>query len=261
MKRVPLILRASIVLATIAASAPLAWSQVNVLTHHNDNLRTGANLHETDLTVASVKQKFGKLWTLFADGQIVAQPLYVSGLQVDGKGTFNAVIVATMHNTIYAYDADKKPTLPQSQDALIWAQWLGQPQPEKFGFDSWNTNFPEYGIVSTPVIDDARTTMYVVSWHNDNGGQFRLHAIDLTKAPFPARDFRRSTIGKGSNRCRSSRPAYRSLAADSSCSTPRSRSSGRRFSSTTACSISASRRTSRRVGRCTAGCSPTTRPP
>ena len=189
MKRVPLILRASIVLATIAASAPLAWSQVNVLTHHNDNRRTGANLHETDLTVASVKQKFGKLWTLFADGQIVAQPLYVSGLQVDGKGTFNAVIVATMHNTIYAYDADKKPTLPQSQDALIWAQWLGQPQPEKFGFDSWNTNFPEYGIVSTPVIDDARTTMYVVSWHNDNGGQFRLHAIDLTKAPFPGPGF------------------------------------------------------------------------
>ena len=101
----------------------------------------------------------------------MAQPLYVSGLQVAGTGTFNALIVSTMHNTIYAYDADKKPTMPQSQDALIWAQWLGDPQPENFGFDSWNTNFPEYGIVSTPVINDAHTIMYVVSWHKKNGGR------------------------------------------------------------------------------------------
>src|SRR5262245_24493600 len=130
MNRVTLTIRLSIVLATLSA-APPAWSQVNVLTHHNDNRRTGANLQETTLTVANVKQKFGKLWTLFADGQIVAQPLYVSGLKVDGMGTFNALIVATMHNTIYVYNADKKPTQAQSQDALIWAQWLGQPQPEK----------------------------------------------------------------------------------------------------------------------------------
>jgi hypothetical protein len=163
--------------------------QANVLTQHNDIRRSGANLQEKKLSVASVRQKFGKLWTLFADGQIVAQPLYVSGLMVEGMGTFNAVIVSTMHNTIYVYNADKKPTQPQSQDALIWAQWLGDPQPENFGFDSWNTNFPEWGIVSTPVIDDARKTMYVVSWHKDNGGEFRLHAIDLTKASFPGPGF------------------------------------------------------------------------
>lgn len=171
--------------AALALMAMPARSQVNVLTQHNDNHRSGANLQETALTVASVKQHFGKLWSLYADGQIVAQPLYVSGLNVQGKGTFNAVIISTMHNTIYAYDADKAPTQPQSQDSLIWAQWLGQPQPEAFGFDSWNTNFPEWGIVSTPVIDDAHTTMYVVSWNKNNtGGEFRLHAIDLTKAPF-----------------------------------------------------------------------------
>ena len=182
------LVRLAFVLALATTTTP-AWAQVQVLTQHNDNRRTGANLQETTLTVANVKQKFGKLWTLFVDGQIVAQPLYVSGLKVEGMGTFNAVIVSTMHNTIYAYDADKKPTLPESRDALIWAQWLGAPQPENFGFDSWNTNFPEYGIVSTPVINDAHTIMYVVSWHKDNGGQFRLHAIDLTKAPFPGPGF------------------------------------------------------------------------
>jgi hypothetical protein len=182
-----ILVHSSMAMALVACAATAASGQANVLTHHNDNRRTGANLQETTLTVANVKQKFGKLWQLFADGQIVAQPLYVSGLKVDGKGTFNAVIVSTMHNTIYAYDADKPPTAPQSQDALIWAQWLGDPKPEDFGFDSWNTNFPEYGILSTPVINDAKTVMYVVSWHNNN--EFRLHAIDLTKASFPGPGF------------------------------------------------------------------------
>ena len=170
--------------AVIVFAATRALCQVNVLTQHNDAHRSGANLQEKQLTVGSVRQKFGRLWALFADGQIVAQPLYVSHLTVAGKGTFNAVIVTTMHNTIYVYDADKQPTQPQSQDALIWAQWLGEPQPETFGFDSWNTNFPEWGIVSTPVIDDAHTTMYLVSWNRNNGGEFRLHSIDLVKAPF-----------------------------------------------------------------------------
>src|ERR1700738_4171753 len=122
-------------LAVIAVAATSALCQVNVLTQHNDVHRSGANLQEKQLTVASVRQKFGRVWTLFGGGQIVAQPLYVSQLTVAGKGTFNAVIVTTMHNTVYVYDADKQPTQPQSQDALIWAQWLGEPQPEIFGFD------------------------------------------------------------------------------------------------------------------------------
>jgi hypothetical protein len=119
--------RIATIVAVIVCAGAAARAQVNVLTHHNDNRRTGANLQESTLTVANVKQKFGKLWQLYADGQIVAQPLYVSGLRVDGKGTFNAVIVVTMHNTIYVYDADKRPTQPQARDALIWAQWLGDP--------------------------------------------------------------------------------------------------------------------------------------
>jgi len=188
MKSFTLIRTLCLLIAALAAAS--AWCQVNVVAQHNDIRRSGANLQEKQLTIASVKQKFGKLWTLFADGQIVAQPLYVSGLTVAGKGTFNALVVSTMHNTIYVYDADKQPAQPQSRDALIWAQWLGDPQPENFGFDSWNTNFPEWGIVSTPVIDDAHTTMYVVSWNkNNNGAEFRLHAIDLAKAPFPGPGF------------------------------------------------------------------------
>ena len=66
-----------------AGSAPAA----DVLTQHNNNARTGAVLDETILNTGSVDlTKFGKLWTLFADGQVVAQPLYVSALAVDTNG-------------------------------------------------------------------------------------------------------------------------------------------------------------------------------
>ena len=57
------------------------------LTNRYDNTRAGATLIERTLTTANVNTgKFGKLWTLYADGQIVAQPLYVSGLRVDTEG-------------------------------------------------------------------------------------------------------------------------------------------------------------------------------
>src|SRR3954467_13317855 len=56
----------------------------DVLTHHNNNARTGASLNETTLTAEGVASgRFRKLWGLYTDGQVVAQPLYVSGLNVD----------------------------------------------------------------------------------------------------------------------------------------------------------------------------------
>ena len=60
---------------------------VDVLTSRNDLARTGVNLQEHTLTPGNVNaRRFGKLWTLYADGQIVAQPLYVSRLAVDTAG-------------------------------------------------------------------------------------------------------------------------------------------------------------------------------
>jgi hypothetical protein len=56
----------------------------DVLTQHYNNARTGATLEESVLNTANVASgSFQKLWTLYADGQIVAQPLYVSDLQID----------------------------------------------------------------------------------------------------------------------------------------------------------------------------------
>jgi hypothetical protein len=56
------------------------------------------------------------------------------------KGTFNAVIIATMHNTVYVYDADKENRGPQGRTTPLWATWLGPPRPGGKDIDMWSTN-------------------------------------------------------------------------------------------------------------------------
>ena len=90
-----------VVPAWLGLSLLLCWSvpaagQVNVYTRSYDTSRTGANLQETILNPANVNAtNFGKLWTFHTDGEIYAQPLYVSNLAIAG-GTHNVVFVASM---------------------------------------------------------------------------------------------------------------------------------------------------------------------
>src|SRR3954451_10790313 len=78
----------------------------SVLTWHNNLSRDGANLTETQLTPTNVRTStFGKKRSLHVDGAIYAQPLYVSGLNVNGT-TRNVVFVATQHDSVYAFDSD-----------------------------------------------------------------------------------------------------------------------------------------------------------
>jgi hypothetical protein len=179
----------------LAASLLALWSvsaqAADVLTQHNDKARTGANLEETVLGTADVGSgRFGKLWTLYADGQVVAQPLYVAGLAIDTSGnpnaphvagTFNAVVIATMHNTVYVYDADRENPGPEGRTRPLWAIWLGKPRAGGKDIDMWSTNDPEWGILGTPVASPDKTTLYVVAWHDDGGQglRFRLHALNM----------------------------------------------------------------------------------
>jgi hypothetical protein len=56
---------------------PAGWAQVSVLTQHNDNSRTGANLNEVSLNTSNVNvSTFGKLFGMPVDGFVFAQPLW-----------------------------------------------------------------------------------------------------------------------------------------------------------------------------------------
>jgi uncharacterized protein (TIGR03437 family) len=144
------------------------------LTANYDNARTNANLQEASLTTANVNTaNFGKIGTFPVDGAIFAQPLYASGVQITGKGTSNVVFVVTMHNSVYAIDADA----PQSTIPL-WQVNLGPPVPSSVL--NFTDILPEIGILSTPVIDPTLQTMYVVSDTLENGAPvFRIHALSL----------------------------------------------------------------------------------
>ena len=62
-----------------AMAGARAGAQVDVLTQHNDNSRTGANLRETELTLENVnKAQFGMLFKRKVDDQIYGQPLVVT---------------------------------------------------------------------------------------------------------------------------------------------------------------------------------------
>ena len=59
----------------------LCAADVNVLTGNYNNARTSANLNETVLNTTNVRpETFGRIGSLQVDGQVYAQPLYVSNI-------------------------------------------------------------------------------------------------------------------------------------------------------------------------------------
>jgi hypothetical protein len=94
--------------------------QVSVLTHHVDNARSGANRNEATLTVSNVNNEhFGKLAYRVVDGNIYAQPLIASNAKAANRqNPANLAIVATEHNSVYAFDAED--TNQNSTTAQVW---------------------------------------------------------------------------------------------------------------------------------------------
>jgi hypothetical protein len=138
-----------------------------------NNARTGLNDQETQLTPANVNStNFGKLFSYSVDGYVYAQPLYISNLRMNGA-SHNVVFVATEMASVYAFDADNfGDGTPLWRTSLLQAGETPQPggNPKPF-----------QGLTSTPVIDPATNTMYLVSAQKSTGNPFfRLHALDIT---------------------------------------------------------------------------------
>ena len=159
----------------LLASIPVG-AQVNVTTWHNDLARTGANTQETALTTANVNvNTFGRLFTVPVDGQVYAQPLYLSGVSIGG-GTHNVLYVETEHDSVYAIDADT---------GTVYAQVSLIPPGGTTVSSSSDLNCgdinPEVGITGTPVIDPTRNILYVVSKAKVGGNVVQqLHALSAT---------------------------------------------------------------------------------
>jgi hypothetical protein len=160
--------------------------QRDVLTQHNDNGRTGANLSESVLTVANVRQAtFGKVFAREVDDQIYAQPLWMGAVAIPGQGVHNVVYVATMNDTVYAFDADDP-----NQSMPLWktsfldaANGIVPVTHSDVGLSCgvFSNISGNIGIESTPVIDAAAGRMFVVSKTKSPSGlqTYTLHALDV----------------------------------------------------------------------------------
>jgi hypothetical protein len=171
---------------TQTATAPAIVSSVKgVYTYHYDNQRTGQNTNETVLTTGNVSStQFGKLFSYPVDGELYTDPLYVAGVKIPGQGTHNVVYVTTEADSVYAFDADGLQTTP------LWHINFTNPSqgittiPYK-EISPCNMLGPVVGITSTPVIDPASQTLYVVVRTKEVSGGVtsypqRLHALNIT---------------------------------------------------------------------------------
>ncbi len=158
--------------ASLAVTLP-APQGVNVTTWHFDNNRSGLNPNETSLTPANVAPAtFGKLFSYLVDGYAYAEPLFMSNVTINGA-THNVLYVATENDTVYAFDADNYGT-----GAPLWQiSLLNSGETPLTGASV----LPNQGVTSTPVIDPATNTIYVVSAQKSasNGPSYRLNALDI----------------------------------------------------------------------------------
>ncbi len=169
----------AISLVVAALVSPGAIAQISVLTQDYDMTRSAANLGETVLTPSNVSSAtFGKLFAYPVDEEVFAQPLYVPGLVIDG-GSHNVVFIATMNNTVYAFDADS----PVTSAAPLWSVNLGGGVPSSQFLFKGGSGISRNGIYSTPVIDPSTNTIYVLTHLWNTASQsvaLQLHALDVT---------------------------------------------------------------------------------
>ncbi|HEY2137939.1 MAG TPA: hypothetical protein VGH49_18785 [Xanthobacteraceae bacterium] len=149
----------------------------SVTTRSYDLARSGANDGETELSATAVRARgIAKLFsmTIPDDPRLEAQPLAVGGVHMPDGGIHDVIFQASMGNTVYAFDAQS--------GAPLWKTNLGRPIAGNRQIDAWLVNVA-WGILSTPVIDEAAGLLYACAWISPDGsaqnGRHVLAALRL----------------------------------------------------------------------------------
>src|SRR5215472_1481283 len=148
--------------AAVALALGASRGAAQVATSQYDNLRTGATLGEKALTPENVNEKqFGKLGAFQVDGAVYAEPLFLPAVENPGRGKHDVLFVATEHESVYAFDANRP------NDPPLWHVSLLDKQRDEETVPARDVECPfiqpEVGITSTPVIDMQSGTLYVLA--------------------------------------------------------------------------------------------------
>ncbi len=167
--------------STVLAQGP------DITTWQVDTKHTGVNASETILSPSFIRTpgNFVPLFSEQVDGQVFAQPLYLSGATSglipggwqDGKTHNNVVFVVTENATLYAFDADGDSSYQPHTGSShpIWKFHLvptgnttAVPIPKE-DVHAADDITPLFGNTATPVIDPKQGIIYVVSALKDTG--------------------------------------------------------------------------------------------
>ncbi len=171
------------VLTTLAiATRCLPAADLDVLTFHNNIIRSGVQSYETVLTKSNVNSaQFGKILSFAVNGDVYAQPLYISQYTMADNKAHNVLVVATARDRIYAFDADGN----NPSAGYLWERILLGPGETSVPAADVDTSdiTPTIGVIGTPAIDRSTGTIYVVAKSVTTSGSptyiQRLHALNL----------------------------------------------------------------------------------
>src|ERR1700675_1484463 len=152
LRRIPVLLAALTIVLTATAVPAFAGSSWPV--YHGNAQRTGNDPSEPQLLPAH------QAWQRPLDAAVYAQPLVFNG----------RVFTATENNTVYALDAH--------DGRVLWKRHLGPPM-TNVAAQVGCGNVDPLGILSTPVIDTARRTIYVVATIQDSFRHIHHQLIGL----------------------------------------------------------------------------------
>lgn len=184
------------------------YTPVPVVTHHNDNGRTGVTRGERALSPESVSSpEFQKLFEFSVDGQVYGQPLFVPDMPGPDGIHRDLLIVVTQKNKLHIFDTLQLLHGDIAQPMVTFP--LGTPLPFNFISMGYTEHFlgivtsprvpstpssdpafynisPSIGVTSTPVVDTASHKVYLVAKVDLANGSgppnvaFQLRGFDLS---------------------------------------------------------------------------------